>query len=76
MLRAAGRADEAAYLPFGGGARQCIGLHLAQTYFSSVVPAVLERLRLRPAGARPERMVVRATTLVPQRSGLMFAHPA
>jgi cytochrome P450 len=73
---AAGRADEAAYLPFGGGARQCIGLHLAQTYFSSVVPAVLERLRLRPAGARPERMVVRATTLVPQRSGLMFAHPA
>jgi len=71
-----GRADEAAYLPFGGGARRCIGLHLSQAYFAGVVPAVLRAVRLRPVGRGPERMVVRATTLVPQRSGLMTAEPA
>src|SRR5215217_5461984 len=71
-----GRAAEAAYLPFGGGARRCIGLHLSQAYFAGVVPAVLRAVRLRPVGRGPERMVVRATTLVPQRSGLMTAEPA
>ena len=70
---ASGGADEAVYLPFGGGARRCIGLHLSQAYFATVVPAVLRAVRLRPVGRRPERMVVRATNLVPQRSGLMTA---
>jgi cytochrome P450 family 135 len=65
--------DERTYLPFGGGARRCLGEHLARAYFDSVVPAVAERLELRPVGRRPERMVVRATTLVPHRSAMVMA---
>jgi cytochrome P450 family 135 len=71
-----GAASEGAYLPFGGGRRRCIGEHLAQVYFQAVVPAIARRLRLRPLSRRPERMVVRATTLVPQRSALVTAHSA
>jgi len=70
-----GRVDESAYLPFGWGARRCLGEHLARAYFDAVVPAVAERVRLRPLATQPERMVVRATVLVPLRSALVTARP-
>src|SRR3954452_929180 len=60
-------------LPFGGGVRRCLGEHLAQAYFAAVVPAVIGRVTLRAVRPRPERMVVRATTLVPHRSALVTA---
>jgi cytochrome P450 len=63
----------APYLPFGGGARRCVGEPLARAELRQIVPAVLERLRLRPAWPRPERMVVRGTVLVPHRAGLVRA---
>jgi cytochrome P450 len=66
-----GAADETVYLPFGGGARRCLGEALAQTYFDAVLPAVLRSVDPRPLYPRPERMVVRATTLVPHRSCLV-----
>ncbi|MEA2254624.1 MAG: cytochrome family [Solirubrobacteraceae bacterium] len=66
-------APGAAYLPFGGGARRCLGEALAWTYFASIVPAVVRRVRLRPAWPRPERMVLRGTILVPHRSALVRA---
>jgi cytochrome P450 len=68
-----GEADVAAYLPFGGGARRCLGEPLAQTYFQAVLPAILRSVSLRPLYPQPERMVVRATTLVPIRSCLVTA---
>jgi cytochrome P450 len=68
-----GDASEAQFIPFGGGARRCIGAALAQSYFAAVVPAVAAAVRLRPLSREPERMVVRATTLVPQRSELVLA---
>jgi cytochrome P450 len=64
---------EAAILPFGGGARRCLGEPLAHALIDSVLPAVLGRLQLRPLGASPERPVVRGTILVPQRSALVMA---
>jgi cytochrome P450 len=64
-------APDRCFLPFGGGARRCIGEHLARAYLSAVVPAVIRRVALRPVGSRPERMVVRATTLVPHRGALV-----
>jgi cytochrome P450 family 135 len=68
---AAGPPD--AYLPFGGGHRRCLGEHLAHLQMDVVLPVVLGRLRLRPLWPAPERMVVRGTVLVPNRSGLMLA---
>jgi cytochrome P450 len=61
------------YFPFGGGARRCVGEPLAQAEIETVVPAVLRRLRLSPLASEPERMVQRATVLVPQRSLLVRA---
>jgi cytochrome P450 len=59
------------YFPFGGGARRYVGEPLARAELRTVVPLVLERLHVRVAWPRPERMVVRGTVLVPHRSALV-----
>lgn len=61
------------FFPFGGGARRCIGEALARAEIEAVVPAVLSRVELTPLAPGPERMVQRATVLVPQRSLLVRA---
>jgi cytochrome P450 len=68
--------DETTFVPFGDGARRCLGEHLARVYVDAIVPAVLEGVRLEPVLPRPERMVLRGTTLVPHRSALMRATAA
>jgi cytochrome P450 family 135 len=68
-------ATPAPYLPFGGGARRCLGEFLSQAYFATLVPGILQRIRLRPVWPQPERMVLRGTILVPHRSGLVRAEP-
>jgi cytochrome P450 len=65
--------EGAPYFPFGGGVRRCIGEALAEAEFRSVLPAALERLHFSRAWLREERMVIRATVLVPHRSALMRA---
>lgn len=67
--RASPRPD-APYFPFGGGARHCVGEHLAHAELATVVPAFLRVARPVPLAPRPERMVQRATVLVP-RYGLL-----
>jgi cytochrome P450 len=69
----AGPEDPPGFLPFGGGARRCLGEHLAHAEMDIVLPTALRRLRLRPLWPSPERMVVRGTVLVPHRSALMVA---
>jgi cytochrome P450 len=62
-----------AFVPFGGGARRCLGQALAQLQAETLVPAILAQARLRPLSREPERQIVRATVLPPQRSALMIA---
>ncbi|MDQ3724977.1 MAG: cytochrome P450 [Actinomycetota bacterium] len=61
------------FFPFGGGARRCVGEALARAEIETVVPAVLRTLEISPVATEPERMVQRATVLVPQRSLLVGA---
>jgi cytochrome P450 len=65
-----------AMLPFGGGARRCLGEPLARTQIGAVIPTVLSTVALRTVGPQPEKMVLRATILVPSRSGLAIARDA
>jgi cytochrome P450 len=60
-----------AMLPFGGGARQCLGEPLAWTQIGAVLPTILDALTITPVGRQPEKMVLRGTILVPRRSGLV-----
>jgi hypothetical protein len=55
--------------PFGDGARSCLGQALASVQLGLVLSALVERVTVTPIGSRPERMVLRATILVPRRSG-------
>jgi cytochrome P450 family 135 len=64
---------DAPFIPFGGGARRCIGEHLAKAEIATVVPAFLTAARPRPLAPEPERMVQRATVLVPQKGLLARA---
>jgi cytochrome P450 len=57
----------APFFPFGGGARRCVGEHLAHAEIATVIPAFLTAGRPIPLAPEPERMVQRATVLVPQR---------
>ena len=65
--------EPAAYRPWGMGERACLGRPLAEAQLETVLPAILRRLDVRPLWPRPERMVLRATILVPHRSGLARA---
>ncbi len=62
---AARRPDPATWLPFGGGARRCIGASLAMLELREILPTIVARFRLRAHGSRPERPTLRGTALVP-----------
>jgi hypothetical protein len=59
-----------AHIPFGGGARRCIGASFALMEMKVVLRAVLERVELATTTARPERAVRhRRFTVTPSRGG-------
>jgi cytochrome P450 family 135 len=64
------------YFPFGGGARRCVGEPLARAEIEEALPAVLEQIRIVPLSGQPERMVQRATVLVPRRGLIARAEKA
>jgi cytochrome P450 len=54
------------YLPFGGGARRCLGAAFALYEMKLVLAAILRKYDLRPANHAPVRVAVRNTTVGPR----------
>jgi cytochrome P450 len=57
------------WIPFGGGVRRCLGASFALFEMRVVLRELVQRLDLRVADPRPERVTRRAITLVPERGG-------
>ncbi|HEY8501212.1 MAG TPA: cytochrome P450 [Solirubrobacterales bacterium] len=62
-----GKADNYAWIPFGGGVRRCIGAAFAEYEMRTILREFVERAELRPVGSKPERVKVRNITLAPAR---------
>src|SRR3954453_7730799 len=62
-----GRADNYAWIPFGGGIRRCIGAAFAEYEMRTILREFVERAELRPVEPKPERVKVRNITLAPAR---------
>lgn len=62
-----GKADNYAWIPFGGGIRRCIGAAFAEYEMRTILREFVERAELRPATAKPERVKVRNITLAPAK---------
>jgi cytochrome P450 len=60
-----GKADNYAWIPFGGGVRRCVGAAFAQYEMRVVLKTILERAELTAPDPRPERIKVRNITLAP-----------
>jgi cytochrome P450 len=58
--------DPYAWLPFGGGARRCLGMTFALYEMKVVLATVLTRVRLRKRHAAPARVKLRGFTFVPE----------
>jgi cytochrome P450 family 135 len=59
-----GAADTYSWIPFGGGIRRCLGASFAMYEMKVVIPAILERVEIEPAG-ESERIRRRAITFAP-----------
>ncbi len=59
------------WLPFGGGARRCLGATFAMAEMRVVLREVLRRVELVPTGAGGERQRVKHVILTPDRGGLI-----
>ncbi|GAA5121332.1 cytochrome P450 [Pseudonocardia adelaidensis] len=55
------------WLPFGGGARRCLGATFAQVEMRVVLREILRSVELAPTTARSERQRAKHVTLVPHR---------
>lgn len=69
-----GGADPHAWLPFGGGRRQCLGSQLALLEMKAVIPEVLARLDIdMPDDPRSEAPRANGVTVTPRRGGAVTA---
>jgi cytochrome P450 family 135 len=64
-----GSAPPYTFIPFGGGARRCVGASFAMMEMRAIMRTVLKRVSLRVPNAKSERVKVHHITLVPARGG-------
>jgi cytochrome P450 len=62
-----GKADNYAWIPFGGGIRRCIGAAFAEYEMRTILREFVERADLRAIDPKPERVKVRNITLAPAK---------
>ena len=62
-----GKADNYAWIPFGGGIRRCIGAAFAEYEMRTILREFVERADLAPVNPKPERVRVRNITLAPAK---------
>jgi cytochrome P450 family 135 len=60
-----GRADNYAWIPFGGGVRRCIGAAFAEYEMRIVLHEIVGRARLSAPDPEPEKVRIRNITLAP-----------
>jgi cytochrome P450 family 135 len=65
------RPDPAAWLPFGGGVRRCLGATFAQVEMRTVLREVLRRVELSPTTAPDEPVRPRHVTMVPRQGAMV-----
>jgi len=71
-----GKADNYAWIPFGGGVRRCIGAAFAEYEMRTILREFVERVELRPVAPEPERVKVRNITLAPAKgTRVVFERP-
>jgi cytochrome P450 len=63
------RSGACSFLPFGGGARRCLGASLALLEIEIVLHEMLARLELAPVSPALARPVPRGPTLAPRGGG-------
>lgn len=63
------------YLPFGGGARRCLGAAMAAYELRLVLGTLMSRFRLRLASLRPDRGKVRAANVGPAHGVELVVQP-
>ena len=61
------KADNYAWIPFGGGVRRCIGASFAEFEMRVILRTILERAELSAPDPEPEKAKVRNITLAPGR---------
>ncbi|HEX3042113.1 MAG TPA: cytochrome P450 [Solirubrobacterales bacterium] len=62
-----GKADNYAWIPFGGGVRRCIGAAFAEYEMRLILREFVERAELRAVDEKPEPVRVRNITLAPAK---------
>jgi cytochrome P450 len=62
-----GKADNYAWIPFGGGVRRCIGAAFAEYEMRTILREFVERAELRAVDPAPEKVRVRNITLAPAK---------
>ncbi len=62
-----GKADNYAWIPFGGGVRRCIGAAFAEYEMRTILREFFTRADLAAVDPKPERVKIRNITLVPAK---------
>jgi cytochrome P450 len=68
-----GKADNYAWIPFGGGVRRCIGAAFAEFEMRLILREFVSRAELRAVDEKPEPVRIRNITLAPAKGTMVVA---